>query len=74
MAIFGKTVAPAHFERDIWMKNWVMVGLDLASGCAARSRAQIMMIAGVTAIGIFTRSADDPPVGYADERVEHKSK
>jgi hypothetical protein len=32
------------------------------------------MIARVTANGIFTRSVNDPPVGYADRRVEHKSK
>jgi ribose 5-phosphate isomerase A len=36
--------------------------------------ADIMMIAGVTANGIFTRPVSDLFVGYADGRVEHKHK
>jgi ribose 5-phosphate isomerase A len=38
------------------------------------SEAQIMMIPGVTANGIFTRRVDDLFVGNPDGRVEHKSK
>jgi hypothetical protein len=32
------------------------------------------VIAGVTANGIFARSVNDQPVGYADGPVEHKSR
>ncbi len=39
-----------------------------------KREAEIMMIAGVTANGIFTRPVSDLFVGYADGRVEHKSK
>lgn len=39
-----------------------------------KMEAEIMMIAGVTANGIFTRPVSDLFVGYADGRVEHKHK
>jgi ribose 5-phosphate isomerase A len=39
-----------------------------------KMEAEIMMIAGVTANGIFTRPVSDLFVGYADGRVEHKNK
>ena len=39
-----------------------------------KREAEIMMIAGVTANGIFTRPVSDLFVGHADGRVEHKHK
>jgi ribose 5-phosphate isomerase A len=39
-----------------------------------KMEAEIMMIAGVTANGIFTRPVSELFVGYPDGRVEHESK
>jgi ribose 5-phosphate isomerase A len=39
-----------------------------------KMEAEIMMIAGVTANGIFTRPVSELFVGYPDGRVEHKNK